>query len=260
MFRRLRYLLIATLTLFSSIPIVAQIVMPDNVCVGEKKDYWVDSIVGSGSIYTWKIENAIQQNGIVDLFSITWDTPGNYLLEVQETSANNCQGELKSGWIFVHPYPDVPTITLTQPTCVTSTGIITITAPLGLGITYSIGGSYQLSGIFSALTGLYTVTAMTSNGCISSATNVTINAQPQPPVIITEPVNQAVCIGNPVSFSVVAMGSGLLYQWRRGITNLINGGNISGATSDTLTIDPVNFSDAAGSYNVIVTGTCLPVE
>jgi gliding motility-associated-like protein/uncharacterized repeat protein (TIGR01451 family) len=79
-----------------------------------------------------------------------------------------------------------------------------------------------------------------------------------PPVITTQPVNQSVCEGSSVSFSVVATGSGLVYQWRNGIVNLINAGNISGATTATLTINPVNIADASVNYNVVVTGTCPP--
>jgi hypothetical protein len=73
--------------------------------------------------------------------------------------------------------------------------------------------------------------------------------------ITTEPTNQTVCAGSSVSFSATATGAGLTYQWRKGTVNLINGGNISGANSPTLTIDPVNISDAASNYNVVVTGT-----
>jgi len=79
------------------------------------------------------------------------------------------------------------------------------------------------------------------------------------PAITIQPLaNQTVCTGSSVSFSVTATGTGLTYQWRKGIVNLTNGGNISGATSNTLTINPVNISDAAPNYNVVVSGTYSP--
>ena len=78
------------------------------------------------------------------------------------------------------------------------------------------------------------------------------------PTIITEPTNQAACAGGSVNFSVVATGTGLTYQWRIGSVNLINGGNISGANSTVLTINPVSTSDTAYNYNVLITGTCPP--
>jgi gliding motility-associated-like protein/uncharacterized repeat protein (TIGR01451 family) len=79
-----------------------------------------------------------------------------------------------------------------------------------------------------------------------------------PPAITTQPTNQTACPGDSVTFVVAASGAGLTYQWRRGLTDLINGGNISGVTNDTLIIDPVNLADAATNYNVVVSGTCLP--
>lgn len=76
------------------------------------------------------------------------------------------------------------------------------------------------------------------------------------PVIVSQPANQIPCVGNSASFSAVASGIGLTYQWRKGTTNLTNGGNISGATSATLTINSVNTFDVASNYNVVVTGVC----
>jgi hypothetical protein len=73
--------------------------------------------------------------------------------------------------------------------------------------------------------------------------------------ITTAPTSQIACAGSAVNFSVAASGA-TNYQWRKGTTYLVNGGNISGATSDTLTIDSANVSDTAADYNVIITGMC----
>ncbi|WP_293893018.1 hypothetical protein [Flavobacterium sp.] len=73
-----------------------------------------------------------------------------------------------------------PVVSVTQPTCTTATGTITINSPTGTGITYSINGlTYtNTTGIFSLVSsGTYSVTAKNSSGCISSSTNVTVNAQ-----------------------------------------------------------------------------------
>ncbi|WP_156123762.1 S-layer family protein, partial [Flavihumibacter sp. ZG627] len=68
-------------------------------------------------------------------------------------------------------------------------------------------------------------------------------------VITAQPVASTVCIGEDVSFSVVANANGdpLTYQWRK------NGTAITGATSPTLTISGVDAADA-GNYDVIITG------
>lgn len=75
--------------------------------------------------------------------------------------------------------------------------------------------------------------------------------------ILTQPMDETVCSGDSASFDVVATGSGTVtYQWRRGTTPLVNGGNISGADTPTLTINPATSADAASNYNVVVTGSC----
>jgi len=156
MLSRFQYILLFSILLFSNLKAVAQISMPDNVYVGAVKHYWVDSIIGSGSTYTWKIDHIIRQSGPVDLFSITWNTTGVYFLEVQKTSANNCPSEVKSGWVYVIAAPVLGTITSqTNVPCFNgNTGSVTVA---GSGenapYEYKLGeGAYQSSGTFNSLT------------------------------------------------------------------------------------------------------------
>ena len=55
-----------------------------------------------------------------------------------------------SAIILENQKPGTPTVSLTQPECGSTTGTITITAPTGTGMTYSINGSTytNTSGIF----------------------------------------------------------------------------------------------------------------
>ncbi len=96
--------------------------------------------------------------------------------------------------------------------------------------------------------GTTAITALMPPGCGGSTS----------PAVTTQPASQAVCAGIPVTFSVVATGTALTYQWRRGTVNLLNAGNISGATSAMLVINPVMVTDAATNYNVVVSGTFSP--
>ena len=103
--------------------------------------------------------------------------------------------------------------------------------------------------------------ALTTNGALTT-TAITTTMIPVcgsiAPIITKEPTDQTVCIGSSVGFSVVAKGSAITYQWRKGNSNLINAGTISGATSANLTINPVGTSNAASNYNVIVYGSVAP--
>ncbi len=79
-----------------------------------------------------------------------------------------------------------------------------------------------------------------------------------PPDIITQPVAVTVPSGGSCAFNVVAQGFNMTYQWKRYNTNILNGGNISGATSDTLILSPAGAADVASGgngYYVTVTGT-----
>ncbi|HEV2454476.1 MAG TPA: SBBP repeat-containing protein, partial [Verrucomicrobiae bacterium] len=82
-------------------------------------------------------------------------------------------------------------------------------------------------------------------------TNVTLTVV-EPLSIVTAPTNQTVAAGSTASFSVVANGFPLSYQWSNSVAGaLTNGANIGGATSNTLTITNVQASDA-GTYTVFV--------
>ncbi len=53
-------------------------------------------------------------------------------------------------------------------------------------------------------------------------------------VITTHPTDFTACEGLPATFSVTATGTNLTYRWRKDGINLTDGGDISGATSATL--------------------------
>lgn len=69
------------------------------------------------------------------------------------------------------------------------------------------------------------------------------------------PFDQTVACGGTATFSIGSPGGPpgtLSYQWRRGLTPLTNGGNISGANSPNLTISNACTGDA-GYYSVVAT-------
>jgi hypothetical protein len=74
----------------------------------------------------------------------------------------------------------------------------------------------------------------------------------QPPIIVAQPANSTNAAGGTAQFSVGAANASLAYRWRRSGTNLLNSGNISGATNATLIISNVGAADAT-NYTVVVT-------
>jgi len=150
---------------------VASVIQPD--CSVATGTITVTSPTGAG--ITYSIGGAYQANPIFNGV-----LPGLYNVTAKNT-AGGCISSGTNVTILAQPTtPSAPTATTIQPNCSVATGTITVTSPTGAGITYSIGGAYQASPIFSGvLPGLYNVTAKnTAGGCISSGTNVTILAQP----------------------------------------------------------------------------------
>jgi subtilisin family serine protease len=115
-------------------------------------------------------------------------------------------------------------------------------------------GSYNLNGGVA-----YTVTQTNENapdpGQIFRADAVrwqllSAEAGPQ---ITEHPQPQIVCSGDTAVFAVSAVGRGTLtYQWQRSGTDLTDGGDVSGAATDTLAIANVDSADA-GDYRCVVT-------
>ncbi|MEW5922131.1 MAG: immunoglobulin domain-containing protein [Bacillota bacterium] len=78
--------------------------------------------------------------------------------------------------------------------------------------------------------------------------SINVNPVPEAPSIITQPISQTVTAGQTATFTVAATGDEpLTYQWKKEGDNLTDGGNISGASTATLTIISTQASDA-GSY------------
>jgi uncharacterized repeat protein (TIGR01451 family) len=162
---------------------------------------------------------------------------------VTASSSAGCTSPVSSSVIVTaQPLtPAAPTASVTaQPTCAVSTGTITVTTPIGAGYTYSVDGTnYQSGTIFSGLaTGSYNVTVKNSDGCISAATALTLNAQPLTPAAPTASVTaQPTCAVSTGTITVTApVGAGYTYS--------VDGTNYQSGTS---------FSGlATGTYNVTV--------
>ena len=76
---------------------------------------------------------------------------------------------------------------------------------------------------------------------------------PAAPSIITQPADLMCLAGTTATFTVEAEGVlPLKYRWQKNSISLSNGGNISGATSGTLTLSNVSPADS-GTYSVVIT-------
>src|SRR5690606_40255124 len=122
--------------------------------------------------------------------------------------------------VAVAAVPEAPAqavVTTVQPTCAVPSGTITVTAPIGAGLEYSINGvDYQASTIFSGLSAnTYNVTVRNSSDttCVSTATSATINAVPDAPAQAVVTTVQPTCAVPSGTITVTApIGAGLEYS------------------------------------------------
>ncbi|MCF8322649.1 MAG: hypothetical protein K9I26_05870, partial [Flavobacterium sp.] len=187
------------------------------VCVGNSINLSaIPPPKGSPYTYTW-YEPSVSPNtsiGTGQNISIASATSGSHIYQVKMYSASLNKTMIANATVVVNSVtgPSAPAVTLTQPTCAVATGTITITTPV-TGIQYSINGlTYTTTTTFSSLvSGVYSVTAKNSSGCISSATSTTINAQPTSPAGLSYTVaSPSYCVGSLIttnSATLITAGS-----------------------------------------------------
>jgi hypothetical protein len=103
----------------------------------------------------------------------------------------------------------------------------------------------------AAMYSVVVTSTLNSTTISTTSSSVSLNVAP---VITTQPFSQIAAQGALASFSVVAnVSSGTLsYQWQKNGANLADGGNVSGATTATLSLASVGLSNVA-LYRVVVT-------
>jgi uncharacterized delta-60 repeat protein len=121
--------------------------------------------------------------------------------------------------------------------------------PVGSGLIAS--GSTLFGPVQAGDAGNYDVVVTNNYGSVTSA--VAALTVVSPPSIGVPPQSQTNLAGTLAQFSVGASGTApLVYRWRKGGTNLIDGGNLNGSGTAMLSVSGVQASDA-GSYDVVVT-------
>ncbi|ESU24605.1 hypothetical protein FEDK69T_05260 [Flavobacterium enshiense DK69] len=227
-----------------------------------------------GANYEYSIDGTTFQSGVTFLNLL----PGSYNVVVRDVTSG-CVSTVTP--VTVNPAPGAPaapTASVTvQPSCVTTTGTIVVTAPTGATLEYSLDGTtYQSATTFAGLTpGNYNVSVRdTASGCISSAISLVVNPIPASPAVPTATATvQPTCAVSTGTIEVSApQGSnyeysvnGTTYQPGATFNGLVSGsynvtvrdittGCVSSAT--VVVIDPAPAMPSAPSINITVQPTC----
>ena len=115
----------------------------------------------------------------------------------------------------------------------------------GSNLAGATSASYTIPSAQSSDAGNYTV-VVTSGGTNQPSAPAVLTVGASSITITTQPATQTVNTGQSATFTVVATGTSLTYQWQK------NGTPISGATNASYTIASTQAGDAA-SYTVVVT-------
>jgi hypothetical protein len=214
---------------------------------------------GMANSYQWR-KNAANIPGATSatytIDPVSFAHAGNY-----DVIVTNACGSTTSNIAVLQVDDSAPNITQ-QPTdqyaCVGGPATFTVVAE-GSGLSYqwrknnedipaATEAAYTIDPVSYADAGYYEV--IVTNGCGSTPSNAaTLTVLDVAPTITQQPADIEACVGGPATFTVVADGQGLSYQWRK------DGQNIQGATGSVYTINPVS-SDDGGSYDVVVTNPC----
>ena len=250
------------------------------VCAGQSVTFTVNAGVTTGVTYQWR------KGGV----NIGGATGSSYTIPVTVAADAGSYDVVVSGTctppvtsapavLVIDAIPVIVTGPLSSTICEGSNTTFTVDAGVTTGASYqwqvSVNGGVSYANITDG--GIYSgsttstlnlnVVPLTNNGNLyrvivsgtcappvnSNGALLTVN---QNVVINTQPITQTICEGSSVIFSVVAVGTGLTYQWRENGVNISDGGVYSGATTATLTMSNVPNTFNGRAYSVIVTGTC----
>ncbi|MBE0654765.1 MAG: PKD domain-containing protein, partial [Bacteroidales bacterium] len=159
-----------------------------SICSGSSVQFTDNSTETTGSTtYDWNFGAGASPATATGAgpHTVTYSVPGTSTVSLTITDGVS-DSETKPDFITVAAFPSSPTANLTQPTCLVSTGSITVTSPTGANIQYSIDGTnWVSSATFSNLApnANYTIRVRDNSvnpSCIS-ASDFTINAQPPTP-------------------------------------------------------------------------------
>jgi len=120
----------------------------------------------------------------------------------------------------------------------------------GGNVSGSSSRTLTLTNLSVADAALYSVVVSNVYGAVTSA-GARLEVIFSPPYLISGPEAQTVLVGATVTFSVETAGDALTFQWQENGTNLIDGGNISGSATPTLTLAAVTVTNV-GTYSVIL--------
>ncbi|WP_171062919.1 putative Ig domain-containing protein [Larkinella sp. C7] len=177
-------------------------------------------------------------------------TPGSYTVTYTVPARGGCPVVTATTTLTITAPPTVTGNAVTQPTCSTPTGTISVTATGSGTIEYSRNGTdWQSSGTFSGLNpGSYTIRARSSDN-LTCTRNITFMVNAAAVVTVSNPTVTTATTGSGLSRNFTASGGTGLYSYSVASGTLPNG--LSLATTGVLSGTPTE----GGSFTITVRAT-----
>ena len=226
------------------------------LCAGTNATFTV-AATGTGLTYQWQkntVNIAGATNASYTINNISAADAASYRVVITGTCGNLTSG---AATLTVNTAPVITGQPASLIQCTGTNATFTVTAT-GTGLTYQWRkNSVNIAGATNASLTLNNITAadaasydvVITGTCGNATSNTATLVVNTAPAITTQPVSLVQCAGTNATFTVVATGTGLTYQWQK------NTVNIAGATNASYTINNITAADAA-SYRVVITGTC----
>jgi hypothetical protein len=250
------------------------------VCAGDQINFNVIA-VGSSIGYQWQVST----DGGVSFTNIAGATNADLQLNGITASMNNNIYHVLVSSCTPNPLTsNNVTLTVNSPANITTQPINTSGCPggdatfsivsAGTNLTYqwqvSTDGGVTFNDILNA-----TNTTLTVSGITPSMTNyqyqVVINSTTCPGLVVsnvalltvsnnaiitTQPSAASACEGSAINYSVIASGTGLVYQWQVSTDGGISFTDIPTATSSTYSIPSISATQNGNLYQVIISSSC----
>jgi len=253
---------------FRTAPSLPQIInQPVGMTVTEGMTFTISvTATGANITYQWKHDGNVvagETNSAISHVAALTDA-GNYTVIVTNPAGSVASN---AATLTVNAAVIAPKIT-SQPADVVvtvGTGFTFVVSATGTNLAYQwkkngIASAGEIGATLTRTTsvltdaGNYSVFVSNSAGNVESTpAKLTVNPVIIAPQIITHPTDITVMVASGFSFSVVATGSNLTYQWKK------NGTAITGETNATLTRSTSVVADA-GDYSVVVSNSANTVE
>ncbi|MCH8231990.1 MAG: gliding motility-associated C-terminal domain-containing protein [Bacteroidetes bacterium] len=248
---------------------------PNSVCEGTTGNVYATE--AGQTNYVW----AVSAGGVVtsgggaadNTVTVTWTTAGAQTVSVNYEDGNSCTAITP---IVLNVSVDAAPIVSTQPTdqsgCEGGNASFSVVAT-GTGITYQweedngggftpmageTGATLNLTGLLVSMDGFVYRVVVSGPNCPSVTSNTVNLTVDTAPVVTVDPVNQAICEGDNVTFTVTATGDNRTYQWQESTDGGVIFNDLAGETSASLTLNSVSATMDANRYRVVVGGTNCP--